>query len=273
MKIIRGMAMALLGLLLSAAMAIVVSTWLFQAEKDGLLSFGGFRLSVSGAGAGLALLVLLTFANGWIGERGRRGEQRFPQTIVQGLGFGLLPALSVWKAFEQMTARGAGAVVEDRMPAIPWLTEAGLYQPCRVEMVLLLLAFAGEILWLVLRKEEVPENGDLLPLSMSLWATVRLITERFRAGEACGIRPMEYVSAGVLVLCLALWVTRAFRQHKNTGYAWACVPVMVASLAAVALQGLGILSVNPAADLAIRCACALLALKAVVCMGRVTRQA
>ncbi len=267
---------ALLGILLSAGMALAVSVWALAGENDALTISGALRLSVSGIGAGAACLTALSFANGWIGERKRRGGARFPGTLMNGIGFGLLPAAAVWKIFEQHTFLKIGRVPGEGILTVPWVTENGLYQPARLEMILALTAFAGIVIWLAVRRREPEENGDLLLISLTLWGTIRMITEGFRAPEAalCGTQLLPvYLSAAVMFLCLVFWTRRALRIKENTGYALACVPVFCAASTVVILQGLDVLTVNPGADLAIRCACALLAMKAVICMGRISRGA
>ncbi len=274
MKIGKLILQALAGLVTAAVLALAVSTWGLTGEGDGLVSFGTLRLTVSGIGAGAALLVTLAFADGWIGERKRRGGSAFPGTLLNGLGFGVLPGAAVWKIFEQITFLRAGKPLEEGMPTLPFVTENGLYQPSRLEMILALAAFAGVLIWLALRKRELPENGDLTGVSLTLWAAVRMLTEGFRAPEAAlfGVRLLAlYLAAGILALCLLFWTRRALRTKENTGYALACVPVFCTAAAVIILQSLGILRVNPAADPAIRLACALLAMKAVICMGRVGR--
>ncbi len=272
---IRLILQALSGILLSAATALAVSIWALAGENDTLILSGPLRLSVCGLGAGAALLTALAFADGWIGERKRRGGDRRPGTLLNGIGFGLLPGAAVWKIFEQNTYLNAGEAVGKGIPALPFVTENGLYQPASLEMILALAAFAGLVIWLALRKTEPEENGDLLGVSLTLWGTVRLITEGFRAPEAARLGTEllpVYLSAAVMLLYLLIWTRRALRKKENTGYALACVPVFCVFSAVVILQGLKVISLNPGADLAIRAAGALLAMKAVICMGRISRR-
>ena len=155
MKILKCTAQSLIGLLLAAAAAVAVSTWVFPAENDELLLFHGFRVGVAGVGAGLALLVLFAFADGWIGTRDRRHGARFPATLLHGIGFGLLPGIIVWKAFEQGTTAGRGIALPEQIPPFPWGTAEGAYLPSRIEMAMALASFGAMIRWLALRKEEV----------------------------------------------------------------------------------------------------------------------
>ena len=273
MKILMRVAQALLGLMLAGAIAVACSTWIFPGEGDGLWQEGEFRLGVSGAGAGLALLVTMLFANGWIGVRKRLGGAKFPGMVMNGLGFGLLPGAAVYKAFEQYTRAGMGKNVPEDVAAVGWLMKDGVFQPCRVELCLAALLFGLVVLWLAVRKEDLPENGDLMPVSATLWAGARLVTEDFRDGTVVWIGASAAMLAAVCVLAvnLVFWTVRTARQKGNMNYALACFPVFAGTVALILLEGVGVLTVNPAADLAIRIVCALLAIKAVICMGRISR--
>ncbi len=274
MRGLKLMAQALAGLLAAAAAGLAVSSLAFPGEPDTLWRSGSFRVSVTGTGAALAVLICLAFADGWAGNRRRRGRSAFPGTLWNALGFGLLPGLAVWKAFEQETAASAGRPLSEGWGGIPWLSEGGCLQPCRVELLLAVLAFGAMMLWLGLRKEEIPENGDLLGIGAMLWSAARLDTEPLRAAEEGlpgGRTPVMILYAGILGLILALWTVRSLKQHQKTGYAAACVPVYLVSVTVVFLLRAGMLTVNPLADEVIRAVCVLLAMKAVICMGRISR--
>lgn len=269
MKTVKRIFQGCIGLLLSAGFALAASAWIFPKEQDELFSIASFRLGISGAGTGLAVLVLLLFSDGWIGQRKRWGKAVFPVSLFQGIGYGLLPAIAVFKAFAHFTSSGIGKPVPEGIGQFPWLTAEGNYLPCRLEMILALICFGAMTLWLILRREELPENGDLLFVSLTLWAACRLVTETFRGPE--GIRIPVCIAAAVLLICLLVWTGRAFRHKQNTGYAGICIPVFLVFTAGIFLQDAGILSVNTRADLAIRIVCVLLVMKAVLCMGRVSR--
>ena len=267
-------AQALVGLLAAAAAGLAVSALAFPEEPDTLWIPGGLRVSVTGLGAALAVLICLAFADGWAGIRRRHGRTAFPGTPVNALGFGLLPGIAVWKAFEQETALSAGKTLPEGLGEAAWLSEGGCFQPCRLELLLAAAAFGAMMLWLALRKEEIPENGDLMGIAALQWSAARLWTEPLRAAEEGlpgGRTPVMILFAAVLGLILALWTVRTLKQHQHTGYALACVPVYLAAAAVIFLQRAGILTVNPLADGVIRAVCALLAMKAAVCMGRVSR--
>lgn len=291
MRVFRLVVQALLGLLLCAAAALAASAWLFPAGGQELAQIAGFRLNLMGAGVGMALLTVLLFANGWLGARSRQADarsRRFAAApaegggadaparnrpgfagLLAGLGFGLLPAIAVFECFAQHSFLAAGREVPETLPALAWFTAEGCFQPCRVEAALALLCFGGLVLWLMLRKTSLQRQEDLLPLSLALFGAALLFSLAFRPLE--GTDPARWGAAGVMLLSLLFFLARSFRQKKNTGYAWACVPVFAVFTAGILLQDAGVLTVNPRADLAIRLVCALLSLKAVICMGRVSR--
>ena len=266
----------LLGIVLACCVAAATSTWLLSGEDDLLFQWRGFRISACGLGAGISLLVTLLFANGWIAARKRRHpEGRGMARLMNGLGFGLLPGAAVWKAFEQETFLGAGTPVLAGLPQAPWLTEQGICFPSRTEMLLALLLFAAACLWLFLRKNDLPENGDLMGVCAAIWAAGRTVTEGLRAGRTVLFEipwSAGWAALAVMAIVLTGWTVRAFRQKKNTGYAYVCIPVFAVTGTLLVLLQKGILlSYNAPAALAAEVCCALLAVKAVLCMGRVTR--
>ena len=278
MKGFRGVLQGLAGILLAGCAAGAVSTRVLAGENDLLYRWGSIRFGAFGLGAGAALIVTLLFADGWIGIRKRRiPEGSGAGRLLNGIGFGLLPGIAVWKVFEHETVFGRGLPVPEDIPRAAWLTKDGVFQPARAEMILAMALFAAVCLWLILRKRDLPENGDLLTVCAALWAAGRTVTEGFRAEQPVlsGIPwAAGWAALTVMAAALAGWTVRAFRQKKNTGYACACVPVFAAAGAALALMRFGLMLGNNApAALAVEICCALLAVKAVLCMGRVTRPA
>ena len=271
---------ALTGLILAGCAALAAGTWVFPEERDLILSKAGLRLSVTGAGAGLSLLTLLLFLNGWLRAMRQRDSENPEEAEAgrfwNGLGFGFLPAVTVWKVFEARTLLGRGTPLPEGFGGLPGLTSGGLWLPARAELILSLALFAAVILWLMLRRQPLPENGDLAGVSLTIWGAARLMTEGFRAAQIELLGPdriVGWLAAGAMAAVLAWWTVRTFRQRKNTGYAFACLPVFVVSvIALVLIRNEVFLTRIPAADLILQAVCALLAMKAVLCMGRVSRQ-
>ena len=275
MNIFLKILQALAGAALAAGAAVAFSTWGLPEEGNLLFFSEGFRVTAAGAGAGLSLITALAFTNAWIAARRKDAGETAAGDLLNGIGFGLLPAAAVWKCFEQGTAIGQGTPVPAEIPKAAWLTENGLYQPARIEMLLAAALFAAVILWLMLRKEPLPADGDLMGVSLTLMAAGRLVTEGFREGEAFffGMPPVGgWIAAAVLAAVMIVWTRRAFRKNKSPGYAWGCWAVMLGTVAVLILQRNGILNTGyPPAELAISCCCGALAMKAALCMGRISR--
>lgn len=267
---------ALTGLISAAALAAAVSTLAFPAENDLLFSAGPVRIGVTGAGAGLGLLTVLAFAGCWISVRRKSAGDEKHAGVLNAAGFGLLPGLAVWKCFEQYTVSGKGTRIPEGIISLPWITEDGICMPCRLEIILALMLFCALILWLTLRRKALPENGDVFGTAAAAWCASRLVTDGYHAEQLPWLgqsRITGWLFAGLMFAVLAAWTGRAFRQKKNTGYAFACVPVFAASVTLTALLRNGIiLKDNPPAVLVLMICSALLSLKAVLCMGRVSRQ-
>lgn len=277
MNIWKRLLQALLGLLLAAGCAVFVSTWVFPEERSLLFSFSHFRLCVSGVGAALSLLTVLAFADGWI-HAGRKADPEgggLPR-LMNALGLGLLPGIAVWKIFEEKTLLAEGAALPAEMVSLPVFTVNGCWAPCRIEAVLALVLFAAVILWLILRKSPLPENGDLLGVCLALWGALRIGTEPVRIHQIRllgDFRIVGWLAAAAMALPLVFWTVRAFRQKRNTGYAAACIPVFILSIAGIMLIVNNAFRVDLfAARLILFICLQLLSLKAVLCMGRVTRK-
>ena len=142
-------------------------------------------------------------------------------------------------------------------------------------MILALILFAAVCLWLFLRKKDLSENGDLMGVCATVWAAGRTVTEGFRAGQTVLFGTSwaaGWAALAAMAIVLTAWTVRAFRQKKNTGYTAACIPVFaVTGILLVLLQKGILLSHNAPAALTAEVCCARLAMKAVLCMGRVIR--
>ena len=265
-----------LGLLVACAAALAVGTWVFPGKNDLIASFGGLRVSVSGIGAGLSLLAILGFANGWIGAGNRSGPgKKGAGRFWNGMGLGLMPGILIWKVFERHTALGVGTPAPVEFGTGGWLIPAGFWRPERIEMMAAAALFAAVILWLVFRKTRIPENGDLTGISLAGWGAVRVVTESLRANQIALLgdsRIVGWLACGVMAMVLVWWARRTIRQRKNTGYVFACVPVFLISMTGIVLIQNGIARTGlAAADLAMQAVLALLAFKAVICLARVSR--
>ena len=98
-----------------------------------LFEFSGVTVTVTGVYGTLSVIVLLLFMTWWLLNRKKRtGQPIFAGQVMNGIGFGLLPALAFLKAFQDISM-GKGAAVTEPLPLVRWLTEDGCYRPMRIE--------------------------------------------------------------------------------------------------------------------------------------------
>lgn len=174
-----------------------------------LTEIAGVKLPVTAAAAAVAVVVLILFMTWWVIDRKKRtGKPLHAGMLMNGIGFGVLPAMAVWKAFEEIGSTRTGIAVIRPLPYIRWLSEDGFFVPCRIELAAALVCFAGICIWLILRKEALPENGDLLMTGVCIWAVIRLVTEGFKVNYVVLYR---YESCAAMLICLAVWTVRRGR--------------------------------------------------------------
>ena len=213
-------------------------------------------------GAAVALVTLLLFALGWILSVQRRRKLRFG-TWVNALGFGLLPALCVGKAFEQYTFLGQGIKVMEPLPGDGWLVPGGRFSPCRIEAILMLIGFAALVIWLFFRKKNLADHGDLLWIALCLWGTTCLIAEQLRALPlyvAAGQSAMAWLALAVMTLSMLHWTVKSKKGEKKAQL-WVSWLVFLVGQTALYLTASHTLSVgSDGSDLLLTAGCALLAL-------------
>lgn len=178
-----------------------------------LFEAAGIQVTVTTVYSVVSVLILLLFMSLWlVGRKKRIGKEIFAGQVMNGIGFGLLPALAVLKAFQE-AGTGAGSTVPEPLPCVNWLSMNGRYMPGRIETAAATAFFLIICLWLILRKSELPDNGDLIMISVCIWAAIRLVTEDFR------LEPMNlfrYTSCGTILLCAVIWSARKARYVRTT---------------------------------------------------------
>lgn len=173
----------------------------------------GVKVTATFVYAAVSVVILFLFMSLWlVGRKKRTGSKVFAGRVMNGVGFGLLPALAVLKAFQE-SGTGAGAKVIEQLPCISWLSENGSFMPGRIEMSAAAAMFILLCLWLILRKNELPDNGDLIMISVCIWAAIRLVTEDFRTNPTDLFR---FTSCGTILLCAVLWSVRRTRHIRMT---------------------------------------------------------
>ncbi len=228
---------------------------------------GSFRFTVGMAAGVSAAIIAAVFAGLWVFAHQRRS----PGGWTNALGFGLLPAAAVWKAFESLGAAGGGRPADEPLPLLPWLTEGGAYMPPRIEFVLAVIAFCGVCLWLILRKEKISGRGEVLLTSLCLWSGIRVVTERLRTDPD---RIRQYVYAGLILACLACWTAKRLRRGAGKGRSAADWIAVLICTAMIVLTSEGILSVGSGiGDLAVVFGCAALEVMLTLLCGSDERKA
>ena len=183
--------------------------------SEQLTEIAGVQITVTGVSVGITVLTLLLMMVWWLLDRKKRtGRAFFAGQVMNGIGFGLLPALAVWKALEELGRSHPGTEVPEPLPQTRWLCDGGRYVPVRIEMAAALVCFFLICFWLILRKEALPDNGDLLLISVCLWAGIRLVTEGFRAEPE---RIYRYASCSVILSAVILWAVRRSRIYHMPG--------------------------------------------------------
>lgn len=209
--------------------------------SEALFQIAGITVTITGVYAVVSILVLILFQSLWLIERKKKtGAPVFAGQVVNGAGFGLLPALAVLKGFQEMRT-GTGARVFEPIPMIRWLTDSGLFRPGRIETAAAILGFLILSLWLIIRKKDLPDNGDLLMIAVCIWATIRLVTENLRNS------PMDifrYASCGVLLGCMIIWSVRRMKIQYAPGRVASDLIAAVICIALNIVASKGFLSVG-----------------------------
>lgn len=180
--------------------------------SETLFEAAGFPVTITLVYALISIIVLFLFMSLWlIGRKKRSGREIYAGQVMNGIGFGLLPSLAVLKAFQE-AGTGKGLKVMEPLPLIRWLSVDGYYMPGRIETTAAAVCFMLLCLWLILRKTEIPDDGDLILISVCIWATIRLITEDYRINQQHLFR---FASCGSVLLCLAVWLVRRSRMIRT----------------------------------------------------------
>ena len=238
--------------------------------SEALFEVLGVTVTVTGVYALLSAAVLILFMSIWLaGRKKRTGKEIFAGQVMNGIGFGLLPALSVLKGFQDISI-GTGSHVFEPFPLFRWITENGCFRPGRIEMSAAAVCFVLLCLWLIIRKKELPDNGDLLLTAVCIWATIRLVTEDLRSEPQDLFR---YASCMTLAGCMILWSARRTRMIHATARMAADLLAVGICIAAHLITAWGILSVGSSVgDFAVKTGTALLTLLLTLMAGGETRR-
>lgn len=230
------------------------------------------------AGLGTTLVMILLFSVLWALDAHKRSRGRLTAGHwANAAGFGLLPGIAAWKAFEAFAGDTAnGKALFEPIRDIPWLSAGGRFVPARIEFFAAVFLLAGITIWLIARKEDIPGNGDVLITVLCLWSAVRSVTEGLRADppRTGPVSTVILIAIAAELICLAIWTVRRGRKQKSavmTALEWAAV---TGCGALILLQEAGVLAMNSEiANLAVAAGCALLTAVLILSAGRDSREA
>lgn len=230
-----------------------------------LFEVGGTGISIGVAAYASAAAVLLLMMTLWLTDRKKRtGQPIASGQVINGIGYGLLPMLTVLRAFQEPDA-GTGTVVTEPLPLVQWLSTEGRYMYCRIEIVALLACFVLLTLWLIMRRKDFPDDGSLLLISICLWASIRLSTENYRSVPQDLFR---YTGCAAVLAILVFWTVRRAILLHSAGRAVIDMVTVGLCLAIYLLTAKGILSVgSPIGDFAVIHGSVLLALTLTLITG------
>lgn len=274
MRFLKRIGWALLILLAMAGMTVAVSTIAERGAGETLFSAAGLRVTAVGAGGALALLVILLFAALRVRDCRKRGKPAGAGEWMNGIGFGVLPGAAVWKIFEQATTLSHGKSLFEPLPALPYVTEGGCFQPSRIDMILAGAGFAVLLGCMIVRRKDYPGNGELLLRVLSVWTVVCALTENFRAEplfRAGNVNLTQIIFLLMADICLAVRAARKIRAGKSTAFAVPEYTVALCCEIGMVLVTAGVLDVGSGiGNFAVIAGCAVLCIVIAVTAGRET---
>lgn len=199
---------------------------------------------------------------------------------LNALGFGLLPSLAVFGLFTEGTENALGRISHSGWLKDTLLTAANeegriVYRTGRIATVGLLLLFALLVLWLALRRERIPDNGDVLLVAVTELGGLITVMSLLSAEDSIRIGniPLQAIIGFALMLIpLTVWTVRNGKQKKNTVLTVACWTVFILAAAAIAVREYtDWFGTETLTRTAIRTGATLLAAKAVLSPGRAER--
>lgn len=277
MRILKKLLWALLILVTAAVVMVGVSTLAERREGEAIVSFLRMRITVTGIGAAFAYLTIVLFAGLKLADlRKRKNTAAGWGERLNAVGFGLLPGAAVWKVFEQATLLAYGEDICEPLPAIPFVTAEGRFAPTHIEMIGAIACFALILLWLILRKKDLPGNGDLLLTVLCVWSLFRVFTEAFREESLLRAGNLDLITVLFLLLadiCLAVWTVRRQRTQKSTAFTVLEWFAVLCSEAVIVLTAAGILTAGSRiGDLAIHTGCVILCAALMLPAGKDSRK-
>ena len=232
------------------------------------------------AGHIAAVLVFFLFVLIWVREarkisKGKPGVG----TMFNAAGFGFLPGMAVWKIFEPyygLEVMSSGKELFEPLGPVPHLTWGERFAPERIELVALLVAFAVVVIWLIMRRDPLPGNGDLFLTVICIWSAIRTCTETLRNQPLRIGEVSVFIVTSIIteIVVMAIWTVRRGRKQKNavmTAFEWMAI---LACSAINILQDIGILSMGrEIGNLVVTLGCSILTVAMILSAGKDSREA
>lgn len=230
------------------------------------------KLTVTTVGIPASLAVFLLFAFFRLLEVRKRTALETPAgKTLNAAGFGFFPGLAVWKLFEQATPLAKGMNCFEPLGGMTFITEEGRFAVSRVEMMFACLCFVGFVLWLIARKKDLPDNGDLFLTALCLWGLIRGFTESFRGETLLRVGSVNLTQILMFLLAdaaFAVWTVRLDATQKNTASSFLEWIAVLSCEAVTVLMTAGVLS----ADAAVAAGCLLLCMLLMLPAGMDSRK-
>lgn len=219
--------------------------------------------------AGTVLSILLAFVFGFVLR-----ERKICGT-AGAFGFALLPAVAMIRLFEEYTSGAEGIPVRIAFLRNTWFA-ADVYRINRMEAVVVLELFAALVFWVMLRKTTVKPDGDLLLVALALLGASMNGLGRLHAVNFIPALPCpadQVIGAALMLLLLLAWTIRALKQGGHGLMTLVCWVVFLLGLSPQTLLLWTDLTAGAELyDEIIVWVGLLLSLKALLCLGRVTRK-
>ena len=225
-----------------------------------------------------AILVFIIFSGCWIREIRKRYKAKLTAGAwFNAAGFGFFPAMAAWKIFEPYCGLGTdGKKLFDPLGPIDHLTRGERFAPDRLELAVTLAAFIAIVIWLMVRKQPLPGNGDLFLTVICVWSAARITTESLREFTARyeGVSLIMIAAVTAEIVTMAIWTVRRGRKHKNAAMTLLEWTAILACGVISILQDADILSMGSSiADLAVTAGCSVLSAALILSAGKDSREA
>ena len=122
---------------------------------------------------------------------------------------------------------------------------------------------------MMVRKDELAGQDDVLIISLCLWSGIRVVTESFREAPDNILR---YVYCAVILICLAIWTVRQQKQpdvKRRAAGSWLAAILCTAMIVLTASRTLSVGSAI--GDLAVITGCAVLTVLLALLCGNDSR--